>query len=163
MLCIYIRVLCRTLIQTRSIIEEKMTQHFPKFYRDINTQIQKTLQMPSRINTKKKDQHSQGGNTGSSCYGYKRMELGWGFPCRFRFVWFRFVWFRFPTGTDGRCTQVFWACPDVRQSKKRERWLGGPSNIKIKRLYDSKLWSNYWKVTAKSITFKRCFIFKEQW
>ena len=61
MLCIYIRFLCRTLIQTRSIIEEKMTQHFPKFYRDINTQIQKTLQMPSRINTKKKDQESQGG------------------------------------------------------------------------------------------------------
>ena len=51
-----------------------MTQHFPKFYRDINPQIEETLQMPSRINTKKRDQESQEKKkkktTGSSCYGY---------------------------------------------------------------------------------------------
>lgn len=96
MLCIYIRILCRTLIQTRSIIEEKMTQHFSKFYKDINTQIQEILQMPSRINTKKNNQESRGGGgvgvaeTLAPVVTVIRGGLDEASPRRVRFVWFRF-------------------------------------------------------------------------
>lgn len=110
MLCIYIRVLCRTLIQTRSIIEEKMTQHFSKFYKDINTQIQEILQMPSRINTKKNNQESRRGGgpgLGGETLAPVVTVIRGGSWDEASHAGFRFVWFRFPTGTEGRCTQVF--------------------------------------------------------
>ena len=132
-----------------------MTQHFPKFYRDINPQIEETLQMPSRINTKKRDQESQEKKKNHWLQLLWLLEDGAGM--------------RLPMqGSD--CVFPLAHREDApRFSELAQMWgkvgrgrgeIEGPSNIKIKRFHDSKLWSNYWKATAKSITFKRCFILK---